>query len=158
MEAFLEGAYTFLDMLAGIILAWIDTSESGKCAPVCETGNVPNLSYELRAKRWADTIHRHDDRIFRERGSSFVHFDAEGLHGLRSSIQHCDSLPYEHFRVVVFREHSDQIRGKLIDLFRFLSTDVIPFALTPVLIMLSKDLQRLQRTGVVLNDVSNTIY
>ena len=75
-------AHAFLLVSPGLIGPLVNTGKSGQYPAVRETGDIANLSHKLWAKRGADTIRRHDDRIFRKHGGSLVHIEAElPVHG-----------------------------------------------------------------------------
>lgn len=62
---------------SGNIPGIIDTGiYSGKCRDgilVGETCDISDLGHKLGAQGRASPLHRHDNRIFRKQGSSFVH-------------------------------------------------------------------------------------
>ena len=72
--AFLRCRHAFLDVLSGIVPAETNTCKSSQCPTVCKTGHIPDLSHELGAKSWTNTVHCYNDGIFWQPGSCFPIF------------------------------------------------------------------------------------
>ncbi len=67
-----------------------------------------------------------------------VHFQAKGFHGFGCGVQHCHSLPYQHFCVVILWKYGNQVRRETVDFLRLVCTEVIAFASALALVMLCK--------------------
>lgn len=126
---------------------------SGKGFTVSKAGDITNLSHKLWIKRGTDTVHCHDNRVFGQSKSSFVHFQTEEFHGFKYCVQHRYILPYQHLCVVIFWKHSNQVRGETANFLRLVRTEVIasvsaqaliiPIQSTGCLIRMSKSLGKL---------------
>ena len=123
-----------------------------------KAAHITDLRHELRSKRFTNTVHFHDDRIFRKLRYQLVHLAAIRFSTARDCCELVCSFLNERFRDRCFLHQYNGGLCQSVYLGSFLRAELVTVSLAPLAVTLGKSVQTAAANAIGMPEIMSEIH